>query len=344
VDRSDPLRRDARLRAARAAQPARLPGALLSAPLLAGAPRAAPFDVVGLGQCSIDHVAIVDGFPPYAGKVAMREYLRLPGGQIATALLACARLGLRTSFLSTVGDDGVAESVLGPLRAAGVDVSRVLEMPGAQSQLALIVVDVQSGERTVVWHRDPRLRMPRERLSRADLERGRALHLDAGDPDAAAWAAREARACGVAVFADVDTVAPGVDDVLRAVDFPIVSTQFAEQRFGSPIEALRGLAALGARWPVVTLGDRGAVGGSADAPLASPAFDVEVRDTTGAGDVFHGAFIAAALEGADAAAALRIANGAAAMNCRALGAQGGLPTRAQLDAFLASARHRAPAG
>jgi sulfofructose kinase len=341
VDRGDPVRRDARLRSPRAAEPARVRDTLLSAaPLLPGAPRATPFDVVGLGQCSIDHVAIVDGFPPYAGKVAMREYLRLPGGQIATALLACARLGLRTSFLSTVGDDGVAESVLGPLRAAGVDVSCVVEMPGAQSQLALIVVDVQSGERTVIWHRDPRLRLPRERLSRADLERGRALHLDAGDPDAASWAGREARAAGVAVFADVDTVAPGVDDVLRAVDFPIVSTQFAEQRFGGAVEALRGLAALGAHYPVVTLGERGAIGGSGEAPLASPAFHVDVRDTTGAGDVFHGAFIAAALGGAGASEALRFANGAAAMNCRALGAQGGLPTRAELDAFLATAQPR----
>jgi len=270
----------------------------------------------------------------------MREYLRLPGGQIATALLACARLGLRTAFVSSVGDDGVAESVLGPLRSAGIDVTRVLEIAGAQSQLALIVVDTQSGERTVVWHRDARLALPRARLLRADVERGRALHLDAGDADVAAWAAGVARAAGIPVFADVDTVAPGVDAVLRAVDFPIVSTQFAEQRFGSPHAALRGLAALGARYPVVTLGERGAIGGGEDEPLASPAFDVEVRDTTGAGDVFHGAFVLAALEGADAARALRVANAAAAMNCRALGAQGGLPTRAELDAFLASARTR----
>jgi sugar/nucleoside kinase (ribokinase family) len=297
--------------------------------------------VVGLGQCSIDHVALVDGFPPFAGKVAMRGYRRLPGGQIATALLACAKLGLRTAFVSSVGDDGVAELVLAPLRAAGVEVSRVLVMSGAASQLALIVVDERSGERTVVWHRDPRLTLPRERLAREDIERGRALHVDAGDPDAASWAARTARAAGLPVFADVDTVGPGVDDVLRAVDFPIVSSQFAERRFGGPDEALRGLAALGARFPVVTLGDRGALAGAPGGRLASPAFQVPVRDTTGAGDVFHGAFIVAVLEGAGPVRALRIANGAAAMNCRALGAQGGLPTRAELDAFLATAETRA---
>ena len=299
--------------------------------------RAAAFDVVGLGQCSIDHVALVAGFPPFAGKVAMRGYRRLPGGQIATALLACARLGLRTAFVSSVGDDGVAEAVLAPLRAAGVDVSRVLEIPGATSQLALIVVDEESGERTVLWHRDPRLAIPRERLAAADVERGRALHLDAGDPDVAIWAARVARAAGIPVFADVDTVAPGVDEVLRNVDFPIVSTQFAEARFGGAEEALRGLAGLGARYPVVTLGDRGALGGAAER-CASPAFDVEAKDTTGAGDVFHGAFVVAVLEGAGPERALRVANAAAAMNCRALGAQGGLPTRAELDAFLASAK------
>jgi sulfofructose kinase len=132
-----------------------------------------------------------------------------------------------------------------------------------------------------------------------------------------------------------------VDDVLRAVDFPIVSSQFAESRFGGPEAALRGLAALGARFPVVTLGERGALGGSGETLLASPAFDVAALDTTGAGDVFHGAFIVAVLEGAGAAAALRIANGAAAMNCRALGAQGGLPTRRELDAFLETAPPKA---
>jgi sugar/nucleoside kinase (ribokinase family) len=296
---------------------------------------------VGLGQCSIDHVAVVAGFPPFAGKIAMRGYRRLPGGQIATALLACARLGLRTAFVSSVGGDGVAEAVLAPLRAAGIDVSKVLEIEGATSQLALIVVDETSGERTVLWYRDARLAIPRERLSKADVERGRALHLDAGDPEVAIWAARIARDAGIPVFADVDTVAPGVDDVLRNVDFPIVSTQFAESRFGGPEQALPALAALGARYPVVTLGDRGGVGGAGGERLASPAFDVEVKDTTGAGDVFHGAFVVAVLEGAGPERALRVANAAAAMNCRALGAQGGLPTRPELDAFLASARTRA---
>ena len=309
--------------------------------LWAKPPRSAPFDVVGVGQCSIDHVAVLDGYPPYAGKAAIQSYRRLPGGQIATALLACARLGLRTAFVSSVGDDGVAEAVLGPLRAGGVELSRVVVRAGATSQLALIAVDARTGERTVLWHRDPRLAIPRSELSSADVERGRALHLDAGDPDAAAWAGREARACGVAVFADVDTVAPGVDDVLRSVDFPIVSSQFAAERFGAdPREALDALAAFGARYPGVTLGERGAIGGVGAERVASPAFDVAVRDTTGAGDVFHGAFVVAVLEGADAARALRVANAAAAMNCRALGAQGGLPTRPELDDFLATAATR----
>jgi sulfofructose kinase len=214
-------------------------------------------------------------------------------------------------------------------------------MRGAASQLALIVVDDRTGERTVIWHRDPRLALPLARLCRADVERGRALHLDAGDPEVAVWAAGVARAAGIPVFADVDTVAPGVDDVLRAVDFPIVSQHFAEARFGPDVrEALRGLAALGARYPVVTLGDRGAEGGVGASHRESPAFDVPVKDTTGAGDVFHGAFLAAVLGGAGAPAALRFANAAAAMNCRAIGAQGGLPSRAELDGFLETARPR----
>ena len=205
----------------------------------------------------------------------MRSYRRLPGGQIATALLACARLGLRTAFVSSVGDDGVAEAVLAPLRAAGVDVSRVLEIPGATSQLALIVVDEGSGERTVLWHRDPRLAIPRARLAPADVERGRALHLDAGDPDVAIWAARVARAAGIPVFADVDTVAPGVDDVLRARRLPDrLEPVRRDAASAAPRRRCAASPALGARYPVVTLGERGAVGGAGAARRASPAFDV----------------------------------------------------------------------
>jgi sugar/nucleoside kinase (ribokinase family) len=302
--------------------------------------RVAELDVVGLGQSSLDHVCLVDGLPEFAGKSRIEGYTRMPGGQVATALLACARLGLRAGFVGSVGDDEAAQAVLAPLRAAGVALDDVIVVPGAPTQLAMILVDRASGERTVLWYRDAALRLRPDALSRRAIERGRILHLDGGDPEAGVFAAKVAREAGVGVVLDADTATPGMAELLAQVDFPVVSQSFARGFFGSDDvrDALRGLVGLGARLAVVTLGEIGALGLLAEGErwLESPAFRVPVRDTTGAGDVFHAAFVFGLLEGLGPSALLRTANAAAGMNCRALGAQGGLATRAELEAFLAS--------
>jgi sugar/nucleoside kinase (ribokinase family) len=285
-----------------------------------------PIDVVGLGQCALDEVALVEARPEFTGKQRIVELSHLPGGQIATALLACSRLGLRTALLSAVGDDPAADVILEPLRTAGVDLAGVRVVSGARSQLSVIIVDQESGERTVLWHRDSRLSVKFREGRREEIEQGRVLHVDAQDVDLSIWAAGVAREAGIPVVLDADTPGPGLDALLRRVDFPIVSREFAEKYFGSedPREGLKGLAALGARFAVVTMGDRGAMGKGGAGVIESPAFQVTARDTTGAGDVFHAAFIFGLLEGMSAARILRVANAAAAMNCRALGAQGAL--------------------
>lgn len=297
-------------------------------------------DVVGLGQNALDHVVQVDGLPPLGGKVRAAGYAQRPGGQIATAMRAAARLGLRAAYLGSVGDDGAAETVLAPLRDDGIDVSGVRRTPGAPTQIGLILVDRKSGERAVVWHRDPRLALRPEDVSRRAIERGRALHLDAGDLDTSRRAASAAREAGLAVVLDADTPAPGIESLLAAVDFPIVSRGFAEalSGTGSVTDALDRLVSLGARLAVVTLGEVGAVAQQGERRIRSPGFAVEPRDTTGAGDVFHAAFVWGLLEGLDAEGVLRAANAAAAMACRGEGAQGGLPTRSELEAFLQERR------
>lgn len=295
-------------------------------------------DVVGLGQCSLDHVCLVDGLPQFSGKDRILDYMRLPGGQVATALLACTRLGLLTRFLGSVGDDDAAGQVLEPLRRAGVDLSGVRIVADAPTQLAVILLDRATGERTVLWHRDPKLALRLTDLSRASIESARLLHLDGGDPEVGIWASKVARESGIPVVLDADTPVPGTAELLAHVDFPIVSHTFAESFFGTrdPLEAVRGLASYGARLAVVTLGELGAVGFGDGCEIGSPAYRVTVADTTGAGDVFHAAFAWAVLEGFDAEGCLRAANAAAGMNCRAVGAQGGLATREELLAFLAA--------
>jgi sulfofructose kinase len=298
-------------------------------------------DLLGIGQCSIDHVATVDGLPRFAGKAPMLAYDVLPGGQVATALLAGARLGLRGAFVGTTGTDPAAGVVLGPLEAAGIDLGGVRRVPGASTRLAVILVDRASGERTVLWYRDPRLRLGLEDVPAARIARARCVLLDGDDPEVATHAARAAREAGVPVVVDVDAPAPAIEALLASADFPVVSRPFAEA-FGGDGTVRAGLArlcALGARMAVATLGDLGCLARLGDRELASPAFPIAPRDTTGAGDVFHAAFVWGLLEGLGAEALLRAANAAAAISCRALGAQGGLPTRNELAAFL---REREP--
>jgi sugar/nucleoside kinase (ribokinase family) len=299
------------------------------------------FDLVGIGQCSIDHVCRVDGIPPVGGKDAMLGYALLPGGQIATAALAAARLGLRVAYVGSVGSDAIADFVLAPLAAAAVDLAGVRRVAGATTRLAVILVDRASGERTVLGHRDPRLRLGAADVPAARIEAARCLLVDAEDPEASLEAALIARRAGVPIVADVDAPGPGVEALLAAVDFPLVSRSFAETLSldGTIRGGLARLVQLGARMAVVTLGDRGCLARAGDREIASPAFPIAPRDTTGAGDVFHAAFVWGLLEGLSDERLLRTANAAAALSCRGLGAQGDLPARRELEAFL---REREP--
>jgi len=314
-------------------------------PTPAPARRSPPLDVVGLGECSLDHVCVVPRHPQRGEDLDLVRYDRRPGGQVATAVLGCARLGLRTAFAGAVGDDPGAEEILRPLREAGVDVAGVRRVAGAPSRTALVLVEERGGERTVLGYRDPRLALRPEQLDAGLLCRGRVLHLDARDPEAAAWACQRARERGVAVVLDADRCWAGWEALLRSVDFPIVSRSFAEEcgGTGSARDGLRRLAELAPRLAVVTLGDRGAMAARGRQIWSSPAFAVDARDTTGAGDAFRAGFVWALLrsgpgteDALDVVSLLRAANAVAALNCTAFGAQGGLPEPRDVERLLAT--------
>lgn len=315
-------------------------GALWSQPW-----RACDRDVLGIGEISLDHVCVVEEMPRSGAGIQLLGYARRPGGQVATTVLACARLGLRAGIVGGVGGDDAAEVVLAPLREAGVDLSGVARVAGAETRLAIILVHRASGERTVLGHRDPRLALDPARIER-ERERilgARVLHLDARDPKAAMAAARIAREAGIPVVLDAERSWPGAEALVELADFPIVSRRFAEEwgETGSVRDGLRALASRGARLAVVTLGELGAIGSSSGRDFESPAFPVEARDTTGAGDAFHAGLIWSLLRGHDAERALRVANAVAAMSCEAPGAQGGLPTADAVGDFLATRRPQA---
>lgn len=281
----------------------------------------------------------VERFPPIGRKARLASERTLPGGQVATALLAATRLGLRCALAGAVGDDDAADAALAPLRRAGVDLSRVETIRGARTRQAWVLVESTSGERTVLEQRDPALRLPAAGAAPA-WPSARAVLVDLEHPAASQQAAEAARSAGVPVLLDADRPSPEALELLRRVDFPIVSEGFADE-FSSDVSLEARLAALAraadpaVRMVVVTCGAAGSVARIGERLVRTPAPRVAAVDTTGAGDVFRGAFAWGLLRGLDPEQVLRVANTAAALGCRGAGAQGALPDAAAVEASLA---------
>lgn len=310
-------------------------------PLAPPGPR--PLDVLSVGLNSIDLLAEVDGHPAANSKHRLRALTERPGGQAATAAVALARLGARVGYVGRIGDDRYGREGLASLRGEGVDVSHVVTVPGATSQFAVILVDRQTGTRTVLWHRHPGLTMAPEDVPEALVASTRVLHVDCHEVAAVTAAAEAARAAGTRTVIDVETVRPGTDRLLRSIDVVIAAESFpgemtGRRDLGAALAALQ--AECGAPVVCVTLGEEGSLCRVADREIRTPAFRVEVVDSTGAGDVFRAGFIAAWLHNGPAGTvedALRWANAVAALKCRGLGARTTTPTLTELRTFLAGA-------
>lgn len=299
-------------------------------PFRVPSPDTHPFDVVAFGENSVDLVATSTGFPLPDGKQRLDSLDRLPGGQVATAAVATARLGWRTRYVGAFGDDDLGRFGLDSLAAEGVDTSACVIAHGAASRSALVLVDSARGTRSVLWQRDARLTVAAGQVPFSVWTSGRMLLVDGTDVGAAIEGARLARSAGIPVVADIDDVVPGTDELLAEVDVLIASSRFPE-RLTELREPGAAIAAVAARYGlpavVVTLGEQGSVAWCAGSIVRTPAVPVVCVDSTGAGDAFHGGFIAACLEpqAVSFEEALRYANAVAALNCRAVGARGGLP-------------------
>ncbi|MCE5308400.1 MAG: PfkB family carbohydrate kinase [Acidobacteriales bacterium] len=304
------------------------------------------FDVVGVGLNATDTLILLQHFPAYAGKVPFDEEILSPGGQVASAMVTCARLGLRTKYVGTVGDDERGRVQMESLRGEGIDLSDVEVRQGCPNQSAYILIDRSTGERTVLWRRPDCLRLDPSHIRPDMISSTRLLHIDGHDTQAVERAARMARQAGVPVTVDVDTVYHGFDRVLPYVDYLIASSEFPGN-WTSESDPFKALALLqdeyGMRVAAMTLGAYGALARVEGKFVYSPAFVVNCIDTTGAGDVFHGAFCYAVLEGMPVREGLDFANALAALNCTAIGARGGIRGRDEAEALMRRAERRSHA-
>ena len=297
-------------------------------------------DVLGLGENSIDDVYRLPLHPRLLSeaKVRISSHRRLPGGQVATTLTACAALGLTAGYLGAFGDDDGGREVRQELTDRGVDV-RDAPTRHAPNRHAVILVDERTGERMVLWQRDAALGLRPDEIRPETIGRARLLHLDATDEEMSIHAARLGRAAGIPVTSDIDRITDRTPDLVRAVTIPIFAEGIAAALAGDAddLEALRSLRREHEGWLCVTRGARGALLLDGDRLHEAPAFEVDIVDTTGAGDVFRAGFIYALLRGDPAADVLRFANAAAAVSCTREGAIASVPTLAEVEMLLRDA-------
>jgi ribokinase len=299
------------------------------------------FDVTGVGYTAIDYLGIIPHFPEENLKLELEKLSVQGGGPAATATVTAARLGLSTSFIGKVGGDDRGAMMLMKLNGEGVDVSSAVLEADALSQFAFIMVDSQTGKRTILWTRGTLSPLKPEELDMDKITSCRGLLVDTLEPDAAAAAAKAAADAGAKVLIDAGTLREGVEEILPHCHYIVASETFAGQisEGRGPEAALEKMMRYGPLAAVVTLGERGCVAMSADGFLKEKGFIVDAVDTTGAGDVFHGAFLYAVLSDWDVRRCCVFANAVAAMKCRELGGRTGIPSLGETLDFLSE---RAP--
>ena len=294
-------------------------------------------DFTGIGENATDVVLRLAAFPAPDGKTdAVSREIRL-GGQVATAVVAAAKWGLRTRYVGAIGSDHHGELHRAELRALGVE-SHLLRVAGAESRLSYILVEQATGSRAVVCHRDPGVRIEKSFLKKQWFQRSRLLHVDGENPEASRLAASWAREAGVAVMCDLDVFHEDLRFLLAQVDFPVLSCGILEALAGSN-DALTALpyirAKHGSRLVCTTMGERGALAWDGERFCYAPAYRVAVVDTTGAGDLFHAGFAYGMLRGWDTQRLLEFACASAGSNCTAHGARGGIASPRAIERLCA---------
>lgn len=299
-------------------------------------PQDRPFQVVGLGMNAVDWICHLPVYPEHNSKTAITEMVKLGGGPAATATALCGRYGLRSKYVGRVGDDEIGTYSLKDLEREPMDTEAVEVIPGASTQFAVILVDEPTGERTVLWKRDPRLNYRSDELRKEWVTCGQVLHLDGNEYKSRVQAARWAREAGMKICLDLDRVEAGVEELLAIADFVLPSENFVRS-FSGRSDWEYGLLAVSRATEGFVAVTRGVYGVAAfweGEIVRVPSFPVKVVESTGAGDVFHGAFVYSLFQDWSIEHCLRFSNAAGALACTRVGARGGIPVLEEVLGLL----------
>ncbi|MFH1755672.1 MAG: PfkB family carbohydrate kinase [Candidatus Latescibacterota bacterium] len=289
------------------------------------------FEVVGLGQCCLDYVAEVDGYPPPDSKHEFTHMAVQGGGPVATALAALSRWGVRCHFMGVLGDDLFAGMIRDSLREEGIDTSGVRVRKGCGSQFAFIAAEPGVGRRTVFWRRPTGPPLSPEEIDYGLLAGAEVFHTDGLFAEASIAAARRAKAAGTKVVVDAGTLRDGMLELARCSDYFLASAAFSRALVGGdkPLLACEKLLALGPSLVGITRGAEGYTAVSGGKIIERPAYPVRAVDTTGCGDIFHAGFIYGVIQGWEDEESLEFAAWAASRVSLRLGGRDGIPPLSQ---------------
>jgi sulfofructose kinase len=300
--------------------------------------------VTGIGQCSLDYLAIIDIYPQVDTKKEVLEWFEQGGGPVATALVALSRLGIPCRFYGVTGDDYAGEKIKQSLIDEGIDVNGLIARGKANSQLAFIAIEKGTAKRTIFWKRPSGETLREEDLGADFLEGVSFLLMDGLMKDVSLYATQKANALNIPVMLDAGRARPGMLEIARLSDYLVASEEFANDlgwHLNSEV-LQKEKEKLGLRSLTVTMGERGSITVSNSKFLQIPAFTVKAVDTTGAGDVFHGGYIYGILQGWDIRDTIIFASALAAMKCKKMGGRTGIPELSDVIEFLKEQGHAVP--
>jgi sulfofructose kinase len=286
--------------------------------------------VVGIGEVCLHQLGV--GPRSRESVVELTRFSAQAGGAVGTALATVCAFGGQARYFGRLSDDEFGSLILRGLRDFGVETGFVLTEPDKTSPVTFTLVDDQTTRRTVRFTRGNISDLEPGELPRVLLDGAGLLLIDGRMPAVQAAAAERARALSVPILLDARHLGPGMGELLDLCDVVIASERFAaELSHSSDIpRSLLEITKMGPRIAVVTLGEEGAVGLEGDQLVRQNAIDVDIQDTSGASDVFRGAFAYALVQGWSIERSLPFANAAAGLNCRHLGGLAGIPSLAEV--------------
>ena len=299
--------------------------------------RSNKIECVGLGLCALDYTFVVDRYPRLDEKIDTTSFSRQGGGPVPTALCTLSKFGVACAFIGKCGKDGDGKLIRDELRRFGVNSRFLILDADSRTPRAFVIVEKESGKRTVILDRSETSALSPDELNVSSIQKARFLLIDGREPETSLTAAVLARKAGGEVILDAGSPRKKIGDILPYVDHLVASNRFSLDftQEVDPGKAALKLAHMGFKSVVITSGHKGSIGATSDGELfQQDVFHVDVVDTTGAGDVFHGAYVYGLVRGWELPRILEFASAAAALKCTRLGGRRGIPELEEVSALI----------